>query len=80
MSVPTIAASATILPIILGMALLTPAVAVPASPTQSKLIAGDQSATVQTVDCRRYVHAHRRCTVWAGGVCRRWVTYTHRCG
>ncbi len=80
MRVPTVAAFALILPIIMGMALPTPAVAVPASPTQYKLIAGDQSATVQKVDCRRYVHTHRRCTVWQGGACRRWVTYTHRCG
>lgn len=75
-------ASATLLPMVVGMAHLTPAAAAPTlAPTyQFKLLFGDQNATVQTVRCRRYIHVHRRCTLWRGGICRRWVSYTHRCG
>lgn len=80
MKTATYFASAAILPIMMGMATLVPASATPASPTQLKLLAGNQSANVQTVHCRRFVHVHRRCVVWRAGVCRRWVKYRHRCG
>lgn len=73
-------AVATILPFVMGITHLAPAVAAPAITTQFKLIASGENSQMQTVDCRRYVHSHRRCTLWAGGVCRRWVRYTHRCG
>lgn len=80
MKVSTVLASAFILPIMMGMAQLPPAAAAVPAPTQLKLLLGDQRAQVQSVHCRRYIHVHRRCTVWTGGVCRRWVSYTHRCG
>jgi hypothetical protein len=73
-------ASAAILPLIMGMAHLAPASAAPVSAAQLKLLAGNQSANVQSVHCRRFVHVHRRCVVWRAGVCRRWVKYRHRCG
>lgn len=73
-------AVASILPFMMGIAHLAPASATPAIATQSKLIAGGQNSQVQTVDCRSYVHVHRRCTLWRGGVCRRWIKFTHRCG
>ena len=39
-----------------------------------------EAATLQLIHCRVYLHSHRRCTAWRAGVCRRWVTYRHRCG
>ena len=80
MKVSKVLAFMTLLPIMTGMAHVAPADAAPAPPTQLKKIAGGQSPKVQTVHCRRYVHVHRRCVVWRGGVCRRWVRYRHRCG
>ncbi|MFM1814072.1 MAG: hypothetical protein RLZ98_767 [Pseudomonadota bacterium] len=80
MKVSTVLASAAILPIMIGMAQLAPAAAAAPAPTQLKFLFGNQNANVQTVHCRRFVHVHRRCTLWRGGVCRRWIKYTHRCG
>lgn len=70
---------ALLLPI-MGIAHVAPAGAVPASPVQIAPIISSQGPTLQTVDCRRHVHTHRRCTLRRGGICRRWITYTHRCG
>lgn len=70
----------TAAPIIVGFASIAPAVAAPAAPTLLKLHTISQSKKVQKVHCRRVRHTHRRCTLWRGGVCRRWVQYTHRCG
>ncbi|MGF1651660.1 MAG: hypothetical protein ACFCUN_14550 [Hyphomicrobiaceae bacterium] len=80
MKVSKLLASATILTLMMGMASLAPASAASASPTQLKLLSGDQKSQVQKVHCRRFPHTHRRCTSWQGGVCIRWVSYTHRCG
>jgi hypothetical protein len=80
MKISSVFASTAILPILMGMAQLAPAAAATPTPTQLRLLFGDHSANVQTVDCRGYVHTHRRCTLWRAGVCRRWVSYTHRCG
>lgn len=65
-------------PIIVGTVLAAPASASLAMPHFGRLTS-NQGPQLQTVDCRQVAHAHRRCTLWAGGVCRRWVTYTHRC-
>lgn len=73
-------ASASLLPIVLGMAAVAPAGAAPASPAQLKLLTWNQSVKLQTVHCRRFIHVHRRCVLWRGGICRRWVRYRHRCG
>lgn len=80
MKTATYFASTAILPIMMGMASLASASAAPASPTQLKLLLGDQGAQVQTVHCRRFVHVHRRCVKWRAGVCQKWVKYRHRCG
>ncbi len=79
MKVAKLLASAHILTVMIGTASVASASAASVSPTQLELLLGGQSTQVQKIDCRRYIHAHRRCTVWAGGVWRRWVTYTHRC-
>lgn len=71
--------SAAILPIIMGLAQLAPASAALISAAPFKFLVGDQSARVQMVHCRHFVHVHRRCTLWSAGICRRWVRYTHRC-
>jgi len=75
----SIACLALLLPI-MGIAQVAPAGAVPAAPVQIAPLTSSKSTNLQTVDCRRYVHTHRRCTLWSGSFCRRWVTYTHRCG
>lgn len=80
MKVSKLVASTTILLIMMGMAHLSAAAAAAPAPAQLKLLFGDQSTNLQTVHCRRFVHVHRRCTLWRGGICRRWVRYTHRCG
>lgn len=82
MTVSKVLVSTTILSVMIGMAHLSPATAAAAAPApaQIKLLFGDQGANLQTVHCRRFLHTHRRCAVWAGGYCRRWVRYTHRCG
>lgn len=74
--------SATLLAIVSSMShLALAAVAAPAlTPPQLNLLIGNENANIQTVHCRRFVHVHRRCVVWRGGVCRRWVRYRHRCG
>ena len=70
----------TLLLPIIGIAQAVPARAVPASAVEMTPLISSQSTKLQKVDCRRYVHTHRRCTLWRGGYCQRWVTYTHRCG
>jgi len=75
-----VSVSAVLVSIILGMGALAPAGAAAISPAKLKLLTGNQSAKVQTVHCRRFVHVHRRCVAWRAGVCRRWVRYRHRCG
>lgn len=70
---------ALLLPIT-GIAQVAPAGAVPASPVQTAPLTSAQGTTLQTVHCRRFVHTHRRCTVWRGGYRHRWVSYRHRCG
>lgn len=75
-------AAGVILPFLV-LAQASSADAAPASAAaagQLGLLIGAQAATVQTVHCRTFVHVHRRCTLWRGGVCRRWVKYRHRCG
>ncbi|MEM7748592.1 MAG: hypothetical protein AAF346_10100 [Pseudomonadota bacterium] len=67
-------------PMVIGVALTAPAVAAPFAASKLQLLTTSPKAQVQDVHCRRFVHAHRRCTLWRGGVCRRWVTYRHRCG
>jgi hypothetical protein len=37
------------------------------------------SSVIQPAHCRPFVHTHRRCVRWRGGVCRSWRTWRHRC-
>lgn len=67
-------------PLMIGLALSAPAVAAPLAPAKLDVLTKGPKAQLQPVHCRRFVHVHRRCTLWRGGVCRRWVTYRHRCG
>ncbi len=72
-------APAVIVPFMLA-AQLSLADAAPVFSPQLSLFVGTPVATVQTVHCRQFVHVHRRCVVWRGGICRQWVRYQHRCG
>lgn len=72
--------STTILTVMMGIASLAPASAVSAPQTPLTPLIGAESGKVQTVHCRAFLHTHRRCTLRRLGVCRRWVSYTHRCG
>lgn len=71
--------SAVILPIMVT-AHAGPVGAAAPSPAQLERLIGSQAAPVQPVHCRRYLHTHRRCVLWQGGDCHRWVDYRHRCG
>lgn len=75
----TAACLALLLPL-MGIAQSAPAGAVPAAPVQITPLTRAKTTTLRTVDCRRYVHTHRRCMLWSSGYCRRWVTYSHVCG
>lgn len=79
MSVFRLLASLAVAPIMVGTALTVPAGAALTVPHFERLTS-HQRPQAQSVDCRQVAHVHRRCTLWAGGACRRWVTYTHRCG
>ena len=64
----------------LGMGNLVPAEASPLPPPKANFFTMQNGEKLQTVHCRRYLHTHRRCTLWRRGVCRRSVTFRHRCG
>ena len=73
-------AAIAMIPIMIGSTHIAAAGPVPLSLNKFELLKSSQNAKLKTVHCRRFVHVHRRCTLWRGGVCRRWVSYRHRCG
>jgi hypothetical protein len=72
---------AAAIPIVMLLALPGSAQATPLSSVADlmKALEPQGSSVIRPAHCRSFVHTHRRCVRWRGGVCRSWRTWRHRC-